>query len=278
MSAYDPAAIATYFDEFGTKEWERLTRSPADEIKLAIHTHYLRSYIPPQSRVLEIGAGPGRFTQVLAELGCRVVVADISPVQLDLNRQYGNELSFSTAVESWIQADICDLTQFNTASFDAVVGYGGPLSYVLDRRDDALRECIRVVRPDGLLLHSVMSLWGTIHSFLPCVLDVPRENNRIIIASGDLVPATLPGNANHCHMFRAQEFRQFLECHHLDILAMSASNSLSPVWQEKLADIRQNPGKWDELLEMELEASREAGCLDCGTHIIAVAKNPPARL
>lgn len=37
--------------------------------------------------VLEVGAGAGRFTVELARLGCSVLVADVSSVQLDLNRQ-----------------------------------------------------------------------------------------------------------------------------------------------------------------------------------------------
>ncbi len=37
--------------------------------------------------MLEVGAGAGRFTVELARLGCSVLVADVSSVQLDLNRQ-----------------------------------------------------------------------------------------------------------------------------------------------------------------------------------------------
>ena len=42
--------------------------------------------------------------------------------------------------------------------------------------------------------------------------------------------------------------------------------------REKLVEIRQDSTKWQELLRMELEASREQGCLDMGTHIIAVVE------
>jgi len=54
-----------------------------------------RLYIPglisalqlrPGDRVLEVGAGPGRFTIELARLGARILVSDISAGQLDLNR------------------------------------------------------------------------------------------------------------------------------------------------------------------------------------------------
>ena len=66
LSSYQPAIVAKYFDEFGIREWKRLTQTPADEVSLAIHTHYLKEYLSNSDRVLEIGAGAGRFTQVLA--------------------------------------------------------------------------------------------------------------------------------------------------------------------------------------------------------------------
>ena len=50
--------------------------------------------------------------------------------------------------------------------FDAVVCYGGPLSYVMERSDDAFAELLRVTRPDGYVLASVMSLAGAARIFL----------------------------------------------------------------------------------------------------------------
>ena len=64
----------------------------------------------------------------------------------------------------------------------------------------------------------------------------------------------------------------FLQKNQTEVLAISASNCLSADWGAKLLDIRQNNTKWHKLLKMELEASREQGCLDMGTHIIAVVE------
>ncbi len=160
--SYNPNRTADFFDNYGQSEWERLVRSPLDEIKLHIHNFYLRAYLSPGSRVLEIGAGPGRFTQALHALGCRVLVTDLSQVQLELNRQKSQELGFAAAVEGWQQLDVCEMGAIPSKSFDAVVCYGGPLSYVFERADLAVQECRRVLRPGGLLLSSVMSLWGTV--------------------------------------------------------------------------------------------------------------------
>lgn len=136
-SNYDPSYVAAFYDRDPESEWLRLVRSPLEEIKLHIHEHYLRKYMTSEMRVLEIGAGPGRFTKTLHELGCSVVVGDISAKQLEANKEKARELGFGASVERWIQIDICDMAAIDSGAFDAVVAYGGPISYVFDRAGDA---------------------------------------------------------------------------------------------------------------------------------------------
>ena len=115
-SRYSPDWVVARYDEFGEREWERFARSPSSAVSLHIHTHYLREFVTSGSRVLDVGAGPGRFTRVLAEMGCRVVAADISPVQLELHRKYSAELAFDGAVEDRLQLDICDMSRLGADS------------------------------------------------------------------------------------------------------------------------------------------------------------------
>lgn len=273
VSSYQPETVIQYFDEFGVREWERLIQSPADEVSLFVHTHYLKKHISPNQQVLEIGAGAGRFTQILASLNAQILVADISNVQLELNKKFAAEYDFNQAVKDWQQVDICDLSQFKSNSFDSIVAYGGPFSYVLDKRDVALSECIRVLKPNGLLLLSVMSLWGSAHGFLDGVLSLPPETNQKITTTGDITPATFPERRNNfMHMFRSKELIDWLKQAGFEILDKSASNCISLTWNEKLKQVRDNAEKWNELLRMELEASADEGCLNMGTHIIAVAR------
>ena len=268
---YDPRWVAGFFDEYGMREWERLAQSPVDEVSFYVHARRLQQFVTPGMRVLEIGAGPGRFTQVLAELGARVVVSDISPVQLDLNRQQAREHGFAHAVEDWQPLDMCDMPMFGPAAFDAVVAYGGPFSYVFDRRDAALRECRRVLKPGGPLLLSVMTIWGSAHRRLDGVLAIPPEQNRHILNTGDILPGSFDGAKHFSHLFRARELREWLAGAGLDVVAMSAAGVLSLRWDETLAAIRADEAKWRELLDMEWEASAEPGAWDMGTHLIAVA-------
>ena len=274
-STYDPKSVIQHFDEFGVREWERLTQTPSDEASLYVHTHYLEKHISKEKSVLEIGAGAGRFTQILAQLGAKITVADISNIQLELNKKFASELGFEKAVVDRRQVDICDLSQFESNSFDYVVAYGGPFSYVLDKRNVALSECLRVLRPGGLLLLSVMSLWGSAHGRLNGVLSTPISANQKITNTGDITPATFPERkSNFMHLFRSTELVEWLKQKRLTLIDISASNCISLTWDSMLKDIRNDADKWNELLRMELEACAEEGCLNMGFHIIAVVQKP----
>ena len=276
-SAYRPESVIQHFDDYGAREWTRLIHTPADEVSLAIHTHYLEKYVAAGDRVLEIGAGAGRFTQILGRIGARVWVADISPGQLELNRRFASEYGFEAAVADRRQVDICDLSGYEDDAFDAVVAYGGPLSYVLDRRDAALAECLRVLRPGGALLLSVMSLWGSAHRRLDGVLDMAVADNQKVTSTGDISPATFPDRkSGFMHLFRADELLAWLKAASLTLLDASASGCLATRWDAELGPIRANPEKWSELLRMEIEASADPACLGMGTHMIAAARKSNA--
>jgi 2-polyprenyl-3-methyl-5-hydroxy-6-metoxy-1,4-benzoquinol methylase len=270
--AYDPPSIAAYFDDFGEGEWQRFDRGALGAIHEHIHNHYLEQFVTPGSRVLDIGAGPGRFTQTLHRLGCRIVVADISEVQLDLNRRYGAERGFGTSVEAYHQADICDLQGVASRSFDAVVAYGGPLSYVFERRDDAVSSCKRVLKPGGMLLASVMSLWGTLHRHLAALRDLPLANMTDIVATGDLTPQNDPTSRHKCHMYHSAELVELLERHGFQIKALAASNALSTNLEPLLLELRQQQDRWQALLDLEVRATAQPGYVDGGTHLLVAAR------
>jgi hypothetical protein len=71
--SYDAARVAAYYDQLGHAKWDRWERSLGDRISLVLHTEAVERAVPRGSRVLEIVAGPGRFTEVLHRLGCRIV-------------------------------------------------------------------------------------------------------------------------------------------------------------------------------------------------------------
>jgi len=256
-------------------EWQRRQHDPIQQVDFAIHNHYLRQYLKSDMRVLEMGAGSGRFTQEIAAISARVVVADMSADKLALNRRNAEAQGYARQIEAWRECNMIDLSHaFDDDEFDAVVCVGGPLSYVFDRRERAVRELYRVTRSGGLLLLSARSLFGTLHQDLPRILNVDRGLNREIVSTGDVGPASVAAVSRFWHAYRADEFRQFVTQTGAQPLVMSASNCLSATWGDLVATWLGDQRTWQQLIELELEACREPGCLDMGAHILLVAQKP----
>ncbi|MCU1673622.1 MAG: Methyltransferase type 12 [Frankiales bacterium] len=266
-------AVRSYFDAFGEGEWERLAESPAGRVSFELHRRLLARFVRPGMRVLEVGAGPGRFTVELAALGARVVVTDLSPVQLELNAAHVAEAGAEQAVEARALADVCDLNAYGTAEFDAAVAYGGPISYAFDRAGDAVGELLRVVAPGGPVLASVMSTLGAYRQFLPGVVGLMRsygpDATDRILHTGDLRETQPPGSGQHlCRMFRHAELVALVHAQGGRVLDALASNWGSLADPEALAELEADPALWARFLDNEEECCREPGALDGGTHLL----------
>lgn len=168
--------------------------------------------------------------------------------------------------------DLVDLSEFTDCSFDALVAYGGPLSYTLDKRQQALNEIHRVLQPGGLVLLSVMSLFGTMHKYLDGVFQYSTETNDKILSSGDLTEENINNrNGHYMHLFQSDELKTLLIKSGFHSISMSASNFISAGWNEELQNIRNSEDKWDAIKRWEVKACTSPGALDAGTHIIVAA-------
>ncbi|WP_170110700.1 class I SAM-dependent methyltransferase [Flavilitoribacter nigricans] len=273
MDLYDQQHIRDFYNRYGEQETRRWEKSIVEKVKLHVHRHYLDRHIRSEDRVLELGAGTGIFTRLLAERVKALTVTDLSPVQLDLNRRETEEAGLGASVDSWAVRDICDLRAYPDASFDRVVCYGGPLSYVFDQKQRALSEMRRVLRPGGKALLSVMNLWGTIRESLEkIILPISPEDNEKILASGNLHPTAFAPSDHHCHMFRLAEFRADLETAGFTILELSASNCLSTLRAQELEALQKDTERWAYFLDLEIRACASPGILESGTHLIAVVR------
>ncbi|HST18859.1 MAG TPA: class I SAM-dependent methyltransferase [Gaiellaceae bacterium] len=265
MARYDGASAAAFFDDYGEREWERFVDGRTPATSLATHVHYLRRFVNAGDRVLDVGCGPGRFTIELASLGARVVAADVSPGQIELHRGHVAAAGAESSVESRHVVDVLQLGCFADDSFDAVVCYGGVLSYVLERAPEALRELVRVTRPGGHVLVSVMSLVGATVSGSERVLEHARQHGatdvHAVVASG-----LLPSAASSGHLpMRLYRWRE------LDELLLGAGTLVAASATGLFPNTEDSDGA-RLLARLELDLGAEPGALDAGAHILAVVR------
>jgi ubiquinone/menaquinone biosynthesis C-methylase UbiE len=267
---YDRERVASFYDEYGEREWTRFEDGRTPAPSLDVHLDHLRRFIRPSDRVLDIGAGPGRFTIELARLGAEVVAADVSENQLELHRERVTAAGCEERVSERVVADVTDLSRWGDASFDSAVCFGGPLTYVLEDAEKGVAELVRVTKPGGHVLLSVMSIVGAIVHFLPLLLDLVRRDGA---AKSDAIVRTglMPEEPDYGHLpmklYRWSELETLLSGHGT-IVAASAAGLLPTVETD-------DPELRAFLARAELELAAEPGAISCGQHILAVLRRDP---
>ena len=265
--SWDPERAAAFYDEYGEREWTRFEDGRTPAPSLDVHVEHLRRFVRSGDRVLDVGAGPGRFTIELARLDAEVSVADLSPRQLELNRERVGGAGLEERIVDRAVADVLDLSRWEDESFDAAVCFGGPLSYVLEEADRGIAELVRVTRPGGHVLVSVMSLVGTLVHYLPLLLDLVRRygtaKNEEIVRTG-----LLPDEPDYGHLamklYRWSELEALLSPHGTIVAAAAAG--LLPAAEPEEPELR------EFLRQTELALASEPGALSSGQHILAVLR------
>lgn len=275
---YDAEYTRRFYNSYGLWEWKRLEAMAYGRLQAVIHNDFIEKYVKPGDRVLDAGSGPGRFSIAIAQRGARVTVLDIADKQLALARQRLTEAELLSSVKAFVRADVADLSQFPDASFNVVIAYGGALSYVCERRHQAAAELVRVTKPGGLLLVSVMSRYGAAANVvnLPMLLQNPAGMDiwRHVVETGDLagIPSTRARGMQHppMRLYTAQELRTLLPgC---EVLEVAGSNVTASEGTDALDKVVQTPQAWATAVERERALNRQPGLVDGGSHIILAAR------
>ena len=257
---WDPARTAEFFDDYGEREWTRFEDGRTPGPSLTTHIRMLEGYVRPGDHVLDAGAGPGRFTLEMLRLGAHVSALDISPGQLELLRARLPD------VEAML-GDITDLSRFEDDTFDVTVCFGGPLSYVLERADQAVAELARVTKPGGHVLVSVMGFAGAVIHFASILVDLARRDGtakQLEIARTGLLPEGEGYGHLAMRMYLWEELEELLAAH--GEVVDGAAAGVLPHLEVEEPEIRAMLDEFEERL------AYDPGSRSCGEHLIGVLR------
>ena len=123
--------------------------------------------------VFDGGAGCGRFSILLAKMGCRVTHFDISQPMLDK----AQELARAAEVEqniTFVKGALEDLSAYPDRAFDLVMSFDAPISYTYPHQETVIGELVRIA--GKRVMFSVSSRLG----YLPYLAN-PIQKNQFIL-------------------------------------------------------------------------------------------------
>ncbi|NLC19741.1 MAG: class I SAM-dependent methyltransferase [Clostridiales bacterium] len=273
--SYNPEIPRNRYDNYGDREWTRLERDGHGQLLYHVHLDILKRYIKKDYRVLEAGAGSGRFTKDLVNMCSELTVTDISSHQIEFNKSKMKELSLFDKVKSFHVIDVLDMGIFEDASFDCVVCIGGVINYLLDKEKDGVKEMLRVLKPGGILIVGAMSLIGSVLYYLEGVRYEKGlfgiDATRWILDTGIQDEEHYPVPSKHyVHMMKSSDMDALFADFPVTVLERSSAGLFTQAGDTAIENARQDKEFWQLLIEKEIAYTKLPGTLDCGMNIIYV--------
>lgn len=139
----------------------RLRKTRHGQLEYFTTMAYIHRYINKSSKVLEVGAGTGRYSIALANEGLDVTAVELVESNLAILRENSRGLD---NIRSF-QGDATDLSRFADHSFDVTLLLGPMYHlYESDEVDRAIEEAIRVTKPGGVMLFAFISVFAIMYA------------------------------------------------------------------------------------------------------------------
>ena len=147
-------------------EENRLIKDNIHNLEFITTKTYIDKYLKQNDKILEVGAGTGRYSLHYASLGYDVTSIEYVQHNLDILK---SKITTDIKIVAE-QGDAVDLSRFKDNTFDVTLVLG-PLYHLYDDKDinKAIEEAIRVTKKDGIIAlayitsDGVMALWGSDH-------------------------------------------------------------------------------------------------------------------
>ena len=145
-----------HYDEDG-----RTTKSRHGQLEYCTTMTYIHRYATTQSKILEVGAGTGRYSIALAKEGMDVTAVEL----VESNLAVLSENSKGMANIKSFQGDATNLSRFPDNSFDVTLLLG-PMYHLFeaDEVNCAIDEAIRVTKPGGVILFAFISVFAIMYA------------------------------------------------------------------------------------------------------------------
>ena len=243
-------------------EESRLVKSRAGELEFYTTMKYIHELFPAGSKLLETGAGTGRYSVRLAKEGYDVTAVELVEKNLELLKKNGAGVKNLIAV----QGDATKLP-FAECTFDGVLCLGPMYHlYEADEINLAIDEALRVTKTGGVLFFAFLSVYALL-------LNNFMKNN---FEAGYNEYFTEGGTVRHFAEqgftgWNIDEFEALFSgknVQHLKTVSVDGNLELA----EKIADFKMTDHHFKKFCKYHLENCEKRELLGASSHLLYVCK------
>ncbi len=138
-------------------EEQRLKKSRHGQMEFRTTMEYIHRMVQPGGKILEVGAGTGRYSVALAKEGYEVTAIELVVRNLEVLKEKGQGLD---KLQSF-QGDALNLSRWEDDTFDVTLVLG-PMYHLYEKEQihKAIDEAIRVTKKNGVIFFAFLSVYA----------------------------------------------------------------------------------------------------------------------
>jgi ubiquinone/menaquinone biosynthesis C-methylase UbiE len=265
--------LLNYYQSFD--EWGRLDREP---VEFMVNYRHILSNLPSKGHILDIGAGPGKYSIAMAKSGYEVTLADLTPRLVEIAKHKVKEAGVEKQFSGYHVADARELSRYTDEQFDASLILG-PLYHLQteEGRIKAVNEVWRVTKRGGLVFVAFMSrIRHLITSMLYPEAWKPNHTAfgiKEFLESG-VYNHTDEGRFTGAYYFNIEDIKPFMESQGFESVKLISSGSVAGAMTEEQWNYWRQRGEaeYERVLEIIMEASESPYIQGMSSHLLYIGR------
>jgi len=138
-----------------------LSKNRQGQLEYLVTMDYIHRFANSNSKIIEIGAGTGRYSIALAKEGFDVTAVELVESNLDVLKEHSVGIDNICSY----QGDATNLSRFDDNSFDLTMSLG-PMYHLFDPYEVklAIDEAIRITKPGGVIMFAFLSVYAIMYT------------------------------------------------------------------------------------------------------------------
>ena len=244
------------------EEDERFNRGRFSQVEYLTTLKYILKFAKKGCKILEIGAGTGRYSIELAKLGYNVTAIELVDKNLTILKDKSKNLK---NIKSF-QGDVLDLNMLDDNTYDVVLNLG-PMYHLYNQKDKnkAIKESLRVCKTGGICMFAYIT-----HSAIVWAYGVRK--NKI----SDLVPnidkdwriKDIPQEI--FSSFYVEDFQKQFKKMNCEYITTVATDSIFPLMREFLEKLTDDD--YTKLLDFHFKTCERFDQLGFSSHLLHICR------